>query len=84
MGSARLTTGIMLKMVLVNLIRLNARVLRFDKQAVFYQRTTVQLPLNWCDYEIRRRRLGVTIFGKAVLHFNSSVNKPEETQKINV
>lgn len=46
MGSARLTTGIMLKMVLVNLIRLNARVLRFDKQAVFYQRTTVQLPLN--------------------------------------
>lgn len=46
MGSARLTTGIMLKMELVNLIRLNARVLRFDKQAVFYQRTTFQLPLN--------------------------------------
>lgn len=41
MGSAKLTTGIMLKM-----IRLNARVRMIDKQVIFYQRTTVQLPLN--------------------------------------
>lgn len=57
---------------------------RFDKQTIFYQRPTVRLPLNLCDYEIRRRCFRVTIFGKAVLHFNSSVNKTEETQKINV
>lgn len=55
---------------------------RFDEQTIFYQRPTVRLPLNLCDYEIRRRCLCVTIFGKAVLHFNSSVNKTEEHRKL--